>query len=105
MKKVLILAVALALTACGGSTKSEQEAVDDVRQALGLPSSYEDQDIRIVMRRGCDLLDGHTPSEVMDKMDRNLPPVAVAVVLDNSAQAFCPEHSESVHEYLSSVAD
>lgn len=103
MRKLFgLVGLAVVLTACGGSNspgKSQDEAVEDFREQVGVTSEVSDEEIRGLMWEACNVLDDNRPGAVVDELSE-YPRVLVTVVLDNATQAFCPEHRLVVRQYL-----
>lgn len=99
MKTILGLAVvALALVGCSSDpeVKTEREAVESVRDAMGIDVS--EQEASQLMHQACAILDTMSPRAVMVKMDT--PPIYTRTIMNNATQVYCSEHREKVVDYL-----
>lgn len=97
MKTLALVVMALTLVGCG--TKSESEAVADVRAAFGSDAnSADDSEIRELMRNACTVMETHSVAEVM--RDIEMPPAIVLPVLTNATEVYCPEYSDAVKDYI-----
>jgi len=100
MKKVLaVMGVVLTLSACGGNdpeTKTQREAVDSIRDAMGI--SVSEEQASDLMWAACATLDNASPASVSGQL--GVPPIYARTIMNNATQTYCPEHREAVTDYL-----
>lgn len=88
MKKILLAVLLLSGCASGGLT--EDEAVDNVREAIGTTKS--DADIKDTMHSVCELLDDIGPGLIITILKGDgYTSEEVSALLDNSKAAYCPD--------------